>query len=80
MYFLVKLVMSLKMSDLHFFFFLPTEFWGDIFMLLTPFSGYSVFPIIRVGTALGTHFGLLAAQLHGAGWAGKAAAQKRGNL
>lgn len=49
-------------------------------MLLTPFSGYSVFPIIRVGTALGTHFVLLAAQLHGADWAGKAAAQKRGNL
>lgn len=51
-------------------------------MLSTPFSGYSVFAIILVWTAsaLGTRFVLLAGRLHGAGWAGKAAAQKRGNI
>lgn len=44
-------------------------------MLSTPFSGYSVFAIILVWTAsaLGTRFVLLG-RLHGAGWAGKAAA------
>lgn len=51
-------------------------------MLSAPFSGYSVFAIILVLTALalGTRFVLFAGQLHGAAWAGKAAAQKRGNI
>lgn len=45
-------------------------------MLSTPFSGYSVFVTILMWTAsaLGNRFVLLAGQLHGAGWAGKAAA------